>query len=235
MKKHKSRSQLLRGLRWAARIVLLVSCGFLLFTVITRLRFPPPVIAPTVQTGENTQIVPISPVVVEEIGDKTSPPVQNTLKPSEKDTTPWGIAKQIDDHTWTMKIEMDPRIATPREIQEALNEYRRQHGAGYLTWDDTLAGFAKERAIYLNGIQSTDQHKGFSEYVNDEENLKKLGFWSVGENISFGYRLYGVHLIEWVFAGDEPHDKNQLDTSWSHVGIGVDGLAVCIIFGGWKI
>jgi len=52
----------------------------------------------------------------------------------------------------------------------------------------------------------------------------------LGENISYGYRLEGVHLIEWMYAGDKPHDDNQLDSKWDHVGIGVKETATCIIF-----
>jgi len=35
-----------------------------------------------------------------------------------------------------------------------------------------------------------------------------------------------------VFAGDTPHDNNQLDSSWTAVGIGVSETFVDIIFAG---
>lgn len=156
-------------------------------------------------------------------------------KPSPTDNSPWGVAKQIDKVTWTMKIGEDERMGTPQEILQALNTYRQTHGSPPLTWDDRLAGFALNRAKYLESIKSTDQHKGFEEYLKNEDNVKALGFWEIGENCDYGYRLLGVHLIEWLYASDAAHNANQLNTSYSHVGIGVSGLAVSIIFGGWKI
>ena len=32
-----------------------------------------------------------------------------------------------------------------------------------------------------------------------------------------------------MYAGDQPHNDNQLDNRWNYVGIGVDGLATCLI------
>lgn len=147
----------------------------------------------------------------------------------------WGKAKQIGEHTWTMKIGMDDTMATPQEIHEALNNYRRLHGRNTLSWDDKLAEYALSRARYFTQIGDLDEHAGFSEYLKDENNFKVLGFWALGENSSYGYRLSGTHLIEWVYAGDKPHDDNQLNPDWTHVGIGVDGYQTNLIFGGQKM
>lgn len=151
------------------------------------------------------------------------------------DNSPWGVAKQIDEHTWTMKVGQDDRIGTPREIFDALNAYRERAGGGRLTWDENLVSFAQTRAAYFNSIKNLDAHAGFIEYTKSADNLKKLGFWGVGENANYGQRLLGVHLIEWIYAGDKPHDDNQLDPTWTHVGVGVSGLGVSIIFGKWKM
>jgi len=167
-----------------------------------------------------------------------TPTIAPTAIPTKKVRVPtkvvekeeWGVAKQIDEVTWTMKIEDDPRMATPREIVEALNEYRRRKGAQTLVWDDNLARLAEERAAYFDSIKSTDKHEGFKKYM-DDNGFEKLRFTWVGENSSFGYKLEGVHLIEWVFAGDKPHDDNQSNERWSYVGVGVRGLGVDIIFG----
>lgn len=152
-----------------------------------------------------------------------------------KSEEPWGVAKQIDEVTWTMKVGQDERIGTPQEIYESLNVYRQRHGKGILAWDQNLAEFAQQRAIYFDSIKNIDKHVGFKEYTNNIENLKKLGFWSVGENCNYGQRLIGVHLIEWIYAGDKPHDDNQLNPLWTHVGVGIEGLGVAIIFGADKI
>lgn len=151
------------------------------------------------------------------------------------DPGPWGVAKQITDVTWTIKLGTDDRMATPQETLQALNSYRSAHSSPPLTWDDNLATFASSRAKHLNSIQSTDEHKGFKDYVNNEENVKRLGFWALGENSGYGSKLIGVHLIEWVYASDPAHNANQLDKQWSHVGIGIEGLGVVFIFGGSKI
>jgi uncharacterized protein YkwD len=163
----------------------------------------------------------------------TLPPKQ--VESFSVDNDPWGVAKQIGEYTWTMKIQMDDRMATPQEVFEALNIYRQLHSKGTLTWDDRLGEYATSRAKHFTAIEQTDAHAGFMEYTKDIENVKKLGFASLGENSSFGFRMYGVHLIEWVYAGDEPHDKNQLNEKWTHVGVGVDGNQTDIIFGGNKI
>ncbi len=160
--------------------------------------------------------------------------VKSSKKSSPVDTEPWGVALKIDDVTWTIKVKEDDRMATLEETLLALNEYRKRHGAGQLSANDQLAAFAKERAVYLNSIKSTDKHAGFQQYIANEDNIKKLGFGSLGENSGYGHQLIGVHLIEWIYGGDPQHNANQLDRSWSHVGIGIEGLAVVFIFGGSK-
>lgn len=150
---------------------------------------------------------------------------------SEDINTPWGVAKQISDHTWTMKIGEDAQMGSPDEIFKALNYYRNNKGRSSLVWDDRLANYAKVRASYFTSIGKLDEHAGFNEYVKDPNNLRNLGFWNIGENSSFGYKVNGVHLIEWVYAGDKPHDDNQLNSGWTNVGIGVDNYQTDIIFG----
>jgi len=150
------------------------------------------------------------------------------------DGKPWGVSEQIGDVTWRIKVGMDAEMASPREIFEALNEYRRVKGSSVLIWDEKLADYALERAKYFDSIKGLDEHEGFKKFVEEENGFEKLGFTWLGENASIGYRLNGVHLIEWVYAGDEPHDKNQVDNKWAYVGIGVKDTANCLIFGTGK-
>ena len=133
-----------------------------------------------------------------------------------------------------MKIGEDTTMATAKEVLAALNEYRKVQGSQVLNWDEKLGNYARDRAKYLNGIKSVDQHKGFSDFVENQDGFNKLGFTALGENISYGFKLNGVHVIEWMYAGDKPHNDNQLDNRWNYVGIGVDGLATCLIFGTGK-
>jgi len=196
-----------------------------------------------IQKKENTQ-PPVNNIIPTEILIPTPIPTEkiekNIIKTViKKTTTPtptetWGVSKQIDDHTWTIKIGEDATMATAKEIFNALNEYRKVHGSQVLNWDEKLGNYAQERAKYLNEIKSVDQHQGFNDFVKNQDGFNKLGFTSLGENISYGYKLNGVHTIEWMYAGDEPHDENQLDNRWNYGGIGVDGLATCLIFGTGK-
>ncbi len=147
----------------------------------------------------------------------------------------WGMATKIDTHTYTMQVQADNSMATPQEILTALNNYRTQHGRGQLIWDDALASFANKRAEYFSQKTTLDKHEGFLNYLNNQDGFKNLGFTSLGENSSIGFTLSAVHLIEWVYAGDEEHDSNQLNIAWDYVGIGVSRNATDLVFAGNKM
>lgn len=194
---------------------------------------PPISQAPTRPLAPIPTIIPAPTIIIPRAIITKTP----TVKPitSSGNNDPWGVAKQIDEHTWTMKIGEDSTMALPQEILIALNEYRKVYGSQKLGWDEKLAHYAQSRADYLYSIKGVDQHKGFSNFLDNEDGFNKLGFTWLGENISYGYRLNGVHLIEWIYAGDEPHNKNQLDSKWSSAGIGVKGTATCLIFATGKM
>ncbi len=162
-------------------------------------------------------------------------PPQTKIVKNIDDGQPWGVAKQIDDVTWRIKVGQDVQMGSPLEILIALNDYRRRYGASNLSWDSGLANYAQSRAVYFNKIKNLDGHKGFADFLNNQDGFNKLGFNQLGENASYGYKLSGVHLIEWIYAGDEPHNKNQLNSVWNYVGIGVDGTATDLIFGTGKL
>ncbi len=151
---------------------------------------------------------------------------------ASSDDWEWGVAKQISEHTWTIKVQPDDRMTTAQELFEALNNYRRTRGAGTLAWDQRLADYAQTRVDCFTTIGKTDEHAGINKFLDNDENFKKLGFAAIGENSSYGYQMLGVHLIEWIYAADSYHDNNQLDSDWSHVGIGINGTASDLIFGG---
>lgn len=214
---------------WMILVIIVVEI-LVLFLIQERKFIQSPIInveqIPTLTPEPTEEIVKI--VKIEKVKEITTP------TPTPTPTEVWGISKQIGDKTWTIKIGEDATMATAKEIFDALNEYRKVHGSQMLTWNEKLGNYAQERAKYLNEIKSVDQHKGFNDYVENQDGFNKLGFTSLGENISYGYRLNGVHIIEWMYAGDEPHNKNQLDNRWNYVGIGVDGLATSLIFGTGK-
>ncbi|MDP1743842.1 MAG: hypothetical protein Q8L51_03595 [Candidatus Amesbacteria bacterium] len=181
----------------------------------------------------NVEIPSPTPPPAPLVASPTPTPKKVFVAPPE-DKEPWGVAKQIDSVTWQMKVGQDAQMGTPAEILIALNDYRGRYGSSALNLDEKLANYAKSRAVYFTKIKDLDGHKGFQDFLNNEDGFNKLGFNRLGENASFGYRLSGVHLIEWVYAGDEPHDKNQLNSVWNYVGIGVDGTATALIFGTGK-
>lgn len=168
---------------------------------------------------------PLSPTPIPQSTPFVLPP-----KFIPSDTAPWGIATQIGEYTWTMKVNQDPVMATPLEIFHALNYYRRNHGVSDLTWDEKLADYAHSRALFFHQQQKLDSHVGFQDFLENQDGFSKLGFNRLGENASFGYRMTGTHLIEWIYAGDEPHNLNQLDSRWAYVGVGVVDTASCLIF-----
>ena len=149
-------------------------------------------------------------------------------------TNPWGSAQKIGDHTYTLKYTPDTHSATPLETLQALNNYRNRMGKSSLTWDMNLGRYAQSRADYFASKKSLDGHAGFMDYIQNQDGFSKLGFSNLGENSAYAGPLTGPHLIEWIFAGDEEHNANQLSTKWTSVGIGINNLGVDIIFGGGK-
>lgn len=128
----------------------------------------------------------------------------------------------------------DGSVLSAGGVVEALNSYRLKKGVGGLSADNSLMSYAQERANFFAGRGSMDGHAGFQDFINKDDGFTKLGFFALGENSSFGYQLSAKELIEVVFSADAPHENNQLNPEWSHVGVGVSGGAVDIVFGGRK-
>ncbi len=147
----------------------------------------------------------------------------------------WGIAKEISEGTYTIRVGSDAAMGSPQEVFAALNAYRNTSGRSSLSWDDKLASYAQTRADHMNSIQTTDKHEGFNRFLEQEDGFNKLGFYRVGENSYYGGPLNGTHVIEWVFAKSPGHDANQKDADWTHVGIGVTDSTVNLNFGGSKM
>lgn len=200
-------------------------------------------IYPTLQNNESTEITPIPentevieiPTLVPTIIPTVTPtPTLVATKYIDSDTAPWGVAQQISEHTWTIKVANDLVMANPTEILDALNNYRVAHGSQRLTMDSKLSEYAQSRANYFYQQEKLDSHQGFNNFLTNENGFDKLGFSWLGENASYGYRLNGVHLIEWIYASDQDHDQNQLNNNWNYIGIGVKDTATCLIFGTGK-
>lgn len=173
-------------------------------------------------TYENDEVIKIEPISK-----------KHTVEPTN--SQPWGVAQKVDDVTYTIKVGEDNMMASPQEVLQALNNYRNVNGKSSLTWDDNLASYAQSRAQQFSAISGTDKHAGFDNYLNNENGFAALGFRRIGENSYFGGKLNGVHMIEWVFAKSPGHNANQLDSQWTHVGIGVTDNAANLNFGGERL
>lgn len=149
-------------------------------------------------------------------------------------TPPIGAAQKIGDHTYTMQFTPDGVMASSSEIFQALNSYRQKNGVNILAWNSSLTSYAQSRADFYGSHGSLDEHAGFMDYVNNHNGFTLLGFNKLGENAALAGPLSGIHLIEEVYAGDAEHNANQLNASWTDVGIGVHGKYTDLIFGGMK-
>lgn len=155
---------------------------------------------------------------------------KSTLDAKPVPTEEWGKAIKAGEHTYRINVLNDDRMGTPDEILKALNDYRARYGAQPLKTDPRICEYTQSRANYFNSIKTIDAHKGFEDFLENQDGFAKLGFQKVGENSSYGYRLTGVHLIEFVYAQSPEHNTNQLDPAWDRGCVGVSGLATNVIF-----
>lgn len=147
-------------------------------------------------------------------------------------TIPWGTTEKVGEHTYRTYVGDDEIMSTADELTQALNKYRNTHSVQELVVSDTLCKLADRRINELSAIGGLDSHKGFKDYLAIDSNWDNLpNFKSVGENNSYGYRLTGTHLIEWVFDADEEHRSNQINPKWNRVCVRISDTIVEIIFG----
>jgi len=141
-------------------------------------------------------------------------------------------AQKIDDVTWRVNnVNNDDRMATPQEVLNSLNSYRGSHGRASLSWDQKLSDYAQGRADLFSKNGSLDSHSGFQSFMNNG-GFDVSGFNSLGENSAYlSGPMNAEHIVRDIFGADPSHDGNQLDSSWTHIGIGVNGRAVNINFG----
>lgn len=127
-----------------------------------------------------------------------------------------------------------PRMATAQELLSELNSYRQRNGKAVLNWDTKLGNYAQSRANLFASIGNTDNHAGFNTDLKSDLHYS-LCFFGLGENSSFGDSADAKAIIENWYGVSAPHNANQLNSSWSHVGIGVSGGATDFVFGGRQI
>ncbi|HSW96939.1 MAG TPA: CAP domain-containing protein [Candidatus Saccharimonadales bacterium] len=199
-------------------------------------------LTPTPQTYFYPARVPKSPIIdcigpdgkhfhtTQKACDDFNKAWENSVIVSTYPTSPYGQATKIADHTYELKLPPDNAMSTAQELLSALNSYRQRKGLNSLSWNTTLSNYAQSRANFYSSKGSLDSHAGFMNFINNQDGFNKLGFNHLGENAAYAGPLTGTHIIEWVFAADEEHNSNQLNSDWKSVGIGVSGIATDIVF-----
>lgn len=190
-----------------------------------------PSIKPATISKKSDARLPTKTPTPTESSSFTQTPQTNITVIQEEDNTEWGVAKEVDEGTYTIKIAYDAAMATPEEVLAALNAYRQTNGKSSLGMDQKLQAYAQSRADYFQQQGQSDKHAGFNRFLDEENGFETLGFMRLGENSYFGGPLTGTHVIEWVFAKSPGHNANQLDAGWSHAGVGVSSSSIDIIFG----
>ncbi len=120
---------------------------------------------------------------------------------------------------------------TKESVLQDLNEYRSKNGAGNLQFDDKLQNYAQFRADYLKSIGKLDKHAGHQAFMKND-GFSKLGFNAVAENQGWNYKGDATGLIEKFYGSSSGHNKNQLNSQYTHVGIGINGPFTNLVFGG---
>lgn len=116
---------------------------------------------------------------------------------------------------------------TTQSVLKALNDYRAKKGVGSLQLDGTLQSYAQSRADHLKSIGKLDGHAKHREFMNSG-GFAKLGFNSVAENQGYNYKGDAVGLIEKFYGSSSGHNKNQLNSLYTHVGIGINAPSLTL-------
>ncbi len=162
-----------------------------------------------------------------------TPEFEPTIEPTqEPESTPTPIPltatptpnTSIEDTTKTIEnVANDQTMASANEIFNSLNSYRNEKGIASLSWDDTLANFANDRASTFASINSMDGHAGFRDFMNNN-GFDIAGFNGLGENSAqLSGPMGGDKIIREIYGASESHNTSQLDPSWTHVGVAING------------
>lgn len=187
-------------------------------------------------SNKNTQAVIIEEKAatlvshIEIVGKKIDSPkvtVTPAENPEEKNTQEESSNKGNGEEKTESK-------SSDNTLLEALNAYRQKNGKEPLSWDGKLAEYAQNRAELFSKQNGLDGHTGFNDFIKNQNGFNNLGFSSLGENSGIGHELEPAELIENIYGKSPSHNENQLNSRWSHVGIGVSNTATNFIFGGNK-
>lgn len=139
----------------------------------------------------------------------------------------WSVEK-VDEHLTKISLPPDPRMSTPDELFEAMNNYRSSHNVSVLQKSDTLCSIAQNRANEQITNGGLDGHAGFEKYTKEQQEFSVMG------EVLFGgaQPVYGVHIVE--FGWDRSltgHKEAIQDPSWQYGCGGIAGYYAVFIFG----
>lgn len=165
------------------------------------------------------------------------PEPSKSLKPTET-PTPSKTPQPTSTPTSTPKpsptvLGTQTSAITKDTVLQALNTYRAKNGVAALQIDNTLQDYAQGRADYLKSLGKLDNHAKHSEFMAND-GFAKLGFNAVAENQGYNYKGDATGLIEKFYASSSGHNKNQLNSLYTHIGIGINGPFTDLVFGGRK-
>ena len=149
-----------------------------------------------------------------------SPTNSNSANNSNNTNNDWGKVTKIGQYTYESNFNSDSHMATPNELLIAVNSYRQSNGKSNLSWDGDLANWAQSRAQTFANIKNVDQHAGFLADAPNKYNEFGDKFKGFSEDAAYGGKLEAVHIVEWMFAQDQPH-KDVLLGEARAIGIGI--------------
>ncbi len=172
-----------------------------------------------------------SPTPVPTLPPKNAPKIIPSNSPTPVINPGQYTAEKLNDVTWRVKnIENDDRMASAQDIVNGINNYRNAHGLGNLIVDGFLTSYAQDRANLFASNGGLDSHAGFQNFMSNG-GFDKAGFNSLGENSAYvSGPMSADKIVRNIFGADASHDSNQLD-NWTHVGVGVNGVAINVNFG----
>lgn len=145
--------------------------------------------------------------------------------------TPTPQISNVDTTKTVGNVNTDSNMTTASEIFNALNAYRSEKGIANLSWDDNLANFSQSRVNAFASGNSLDNHAGFRNYM-ENGGFEASGFNGLGENSAqLAGPMSGDKIIREIYGASPAHNTSQLDPSWTHAGVAINGIFVNINLG----
>jgi uncharacterized protein YkwD len=122
-----------------------------------------------------------------------------------------------------------PYVPSSGELTQAINSYRQSHGSPSLAWESGLAAFAQAQAGYFDSKNGFVKDDGYSQIIYPL--IPSINTFVTGEIDAIGVTGTATHIVVEVFGANPTQNSNQLNPKWTHVGIGVSGRTIIVVFG----